>query len=260
MTPEAAERAATLLDGALRTGDALTALPPDCDPADHEEAYQVQDAWAAMGGRGVAGWKVGATSAAALAMLSTDRPFAGRILESSVLESPASLPGRTGSGVAVEGELAFVLGSDLTARDRPYDRQDVAVAVASMHPAIEIVAGRFADPFGVGLYALIADNGANAGLVLGAATPGSEDQDLSSIPVTMTIDGETAGRGRGGDAMGHPLESLAWLANHLADRGQGLTAGQVVTTGSCTGIAPLPPGATALADFGELGRVELHHG
>ena len=260
VTPDAARQAATSLEGALRNRAALAALPPGCAPTDHDEAYLVQDAWAALGERPVAGWKVGATSAAALAMLSTDRPFAGRILGPSVLDSPARFAAATGSGISVEGELAFVLGRDLAPRGRPYDRDEVAAAVATLRPAIEIVGSRLADWPSAGLYSLIADNGGNAGLVLGPAVAGWEEHDLSSAPVRMNIDGETAGSGSSGDAMGHPLQSLAWLANHLADRGQGLVAGQVVTTGSCTGIAPLAEGATAVADFGQLGRVELRHG
>ena len=32
--------------------------------------------------------------------------------------------------------------------------------------------------------------------------------------------------------MGHPFESLAWLANLLASRGRGMKAGEIVITGS----------------------------
>jgi len=40
------------------------------------------------------------------------------------------------------------------------------------------------------------------------------------------------GRGTGRDVLGHPLEALAWLANHLAARGLPVKAGDIVTTGS----------------------------
>ena len=46
------------------------------------------------------------------------------------------------------------------------------------------------------------------------------------------IDGEEVGRGTGADVLGHPLEALAWLANHLPARGLALAAGHLVTTGS----------------------------
>ena len=38
--------------------------------------------------------------------------------------------------------------------------------------------------------------------------------------------------GNTGNALGHPLEGLAWIANHLAKRGGAMTKGQVIMTGS----------------------------
>ncbi|HWX05503.1 MAG TPA: hydratase, partial [Bradyrhizobium sp.] len=40
------------------------------------------------------------------------------------------------------------------------------------------------------------------------------------------------GEGSGRDILGHPFNSVAWLATQLASRGVGLKAGQVVMTGS----------------------------
>jgi len=44
--------------------------------------------------------------------------------------------------------------------------------------------------------------------------------DLAASVGTTTVDGVEAGRGRGADVMGNPLEALAWLANALADDGE----------------------------------------
>jgi len=41
-----------------------------------------------------------------------------------------------------------------------------------------------------------------------------------------------AGEGRGADAMGHPFNAVAWIADHLAAHGRGLLRGDVVITGS----------------------------
>ena len=57
--------------------------------------------------------------------------------------------------------------------------------------------------------------------------------------------------------LGHPLEALTWLANDLSRRGYGLLAGQVVTTGTCTGMQYVPSGGTATADFAALGTVSV---
>ena len=62
--------------------------------------------------------------------------------------------------------------------------------------------------------------------------------------------------GKGQAAMGHPVTSLTWLLNWLREQGRGVAAGEVVSTGTCTGHLFALPGDTVRADFGELGVVE----
>jgi 2-keto-4-pentenoate hydratase len=47
--------------------------------------------------------------------------------------------------------------------------------------------------------------------------------------------------GRGADVLGHPMRSLAWLANRLGTLGRRLEPGEIVMTGSL----PLPYWAQA---------------
>jgi 2-keto-4-pentenoate hydratase len=47
------------------------------------------------------------------------------------------------------------------------------------------------------------------------------------------------------------------LVNHQSARGKGLTAGEIVSTGTCTGLDSVHPGDVARADFGALGMVEI---
>ncbi|HVL56919.1 MAG TPA: hydratase, partial [Burkholderiaceae bacterium] len=46
------------------------------------------------------------------------------------------------------------------------------------------------------------------------------------------IDGEPVGSGAGRDLMGHPLDALAWLADHAARRGIAMRAGEFAILGS----------------------------
>ena len=57
--------------------------------------------------------------------------------------------------------------------------------------------------------------------------------------------------------MGHPLNALAWLANHLNARGEALERGDLVTTGTCSPIRFAEPGDVVIADFGAFGRAEV---
>ncbi|WP_342165597.1 hypothetical protein [Methylobacterium sp. SD21] len=54
-----------------------------------------------------------------------------------------------------------------------------------------------------------------------------------------------------------PLAAVAWLARHLADRGSGLNGGDLVSVGSCCGLAQVLPGQTLTARLGGLGPVSL---
>ena len=47
------------------------------------------------------------------------------------------------------------------------------------------------------------------------------------------------------------------LANAQAPGYGGLRAGQIVTTGTCTGAVPLPGACMVDADFGTLGHITL---
>ncbi len=51
--------------------------------------------------------------------------------------------------------------------------------------------------------------------------------------------------------------ALTWIANNHGAQGEGLKAGQVVTTGVCGLPSPIAPGDRIMADFGSLGHVEV---
>ena len=59
------------------------------------------------------------------------------------------------------------------------------------------------------------------------------------------------------NVLGHPLNALEWLVNHLSARGLGLKAGQFVTTGVTTEVYMAERGDRITADFGPVGSVSL---
>jgi len=124
-------------------------------------------------------------------------------------------------------------------------------------PTIELVSHRYVGTAAeVGGLRLVADNALAAALVVGPRNDPSVAPTLPTAPVAMVLDGTEVARGDGSAVLGDPVEALVWLANELADRGLGLRAGDVVTTGSCTGLTPLPTGTTGRNDAGALGVVE----
>ena len=50
---------------------------------------------------------------------------------------------------------------------------------------------------------------------------------------------------------------LTWLANELSRTGVGMKAGQMISTGTLTGMLAPKAGETYVADFGPFGSVTL---
>ena len=184
--------------------------------------------------------------------------MAGRVY--TVLDGSASAPMLSAAELVVdpmvEGEFAFTIGTDL-GPGLSVDRNAVMGAVADVRPAIEIVGGRLQDFTSQGIASIVADAGSNTALILG---PPALDVDLAAVDTAagqMLVDGEIVGSGVGADVLGHPIDALVWLVEHLSSRGITLETGQVVTTGTLTQLAPLPPGATAMTRLDGIGEVSV---
>lgn len=257
MRPDAIDDAVNALREARNSRTPIAALPEGCRPETVSDGYAIQDGLVRAWPDAVAGWKVGATSAQAQAMFSVSEPFCGPVFRAAIFQTPARPPARDFPIRGMECELAFRLGAALPGRADGHDRDSVAASVAAVVPALEIVTTRFEAIQGHSAAEVIADGAVNGGLVLGAETTAWHGLDLAAVTAVATIDGAEQGRGDGALVLGHPLEALAWLADHLAARGKPLTAGMVVTTGTMTGLQWLEPGQEGVGDFGDLGRVSV---
>ncbi len=233
----------------LAAGDVLTGA---------EDAYAVQRASAALAGLPRAGWKVATTSAAAQRLLDTPEPATAPMFQPLCFESPAEIAIFEGQSTSVESEFAVRFDRPLPPRDTAYSRAEVLAAVGALFAAIEVVACRFAGGFaGLGGVRLIADMAANLAWVRGAETSDWRGRDLRSHPVVLSKNGETVAEGNGAQVLGDPLNVMEWTANHLSGLGDGISAGEVVSTGTCTGVVPVAPGDTLIANFADLGEVEV---
>jgi len=227
-------------------------------PKSNQEAHAIQHEIAALCGQPARGFKVGSTSLEAQRLLGTDEPGSGLLLAPYVHESPATIVIAPAHTPAVEGEFAFKLGRNLPPRAAPYGMGEIADAVAAIAGAIEVVGTRFSGGLaGKGRLLVTADCGANIAFVSGPWRPYVRSLDLKAHPVAMTINGTARGSGTGARALGDPLNVLLWLANQQSAAGRGLRSGEIVSTGTCTGLDPVLPGDRVQADFGDLGMVEI---
>ena len=186
-----------------------------------------------------------------------DASLRARMLATNCFDHPADLSNHFFFMRALECEFAFTLRVDLPANGAPYDQATIVAAVDSMHPSIEISDSRYIDWTNVGGPALVADNCNDGAFVRGTKVSTWRYTDLNNHAVTLYINDEPVSSGSGGEVITGPLGVLVWLANELATSGEGLLAGQVVTTGSCTGVVVAEADDRVRADFGEFGNVEL---
>lgn len=224
-------------------------------PTSLEEAYEVQMGLTDLSGFTRCGYKAGATSEEAQHLLGSGGPVLGVLLEPFVYTSPARIEIFSRHEPAVEGEFVFRFARDLPRRTEPYTASEVAAALDAVAGGIEVVGTRFSGGLeGKGLLLTTADAGVNVALVTGPWVDFS-GQDLCRYGVTMNLNGKIKGYGDGSRAMGNPMHVLLWIVNQRSQLSVGIKAGNVVTTGTCTGICSVRAGDIACADFGVLGTV-----
>ena len=131
-------------------------------------------------------------------------------------------------------------------------------AVADLHLGIEIPDCRLADFVQAGAPSLIADLACASWWMVGdAVTVDWRSVDLAAHRVTAYKNGAVAAEGMGSNVLGDPRIALTWLANELCVYGDGLLAGDYVTTGTCVVPVPCAPGDSFVMDFGGLGTVAM---
>jgi 2-keto-4-pentenoate hydratase len=54
------------------------------------------------------------------------------------------------------------------------------------------------------------------------------------------------------------LNALAWLAEALRRRGSSLRSGEIIMTGTCTGITKVAPGQRLEGCFADVSPVQVH--
>jgi len=261
MSAKSAEAAAWLLQ-AHEKRERFQPLPPGLSPSSPAEAYAIQEAFAATRAkqRGAAvGYKIALSSAAMRRFVGVDSPQAGMMFESTIRRSPARIRAADYVNLIVEFEIAVEMAGDLPAADAPFSRERVAGAVGAVMPAIEIADDRGADYSQLVRHPLdlIADNTWNEGAVLGRAVANWRELDLGKIRAVASINGSTVGEGIGAEAMGHPLDAVAWIADHLSARGHGLLRKDVVITGSLVTSKRVKAGDLVRFELENAGGVEL---
>jgi 2-keto-4-pentenoate hydratase len=230
-------RSARVLLDAGSTGDTLSM----------DRAYDVQERLTALRlaeGRCHIGYKLGYTSAVMRRQMGVATPNYGPLLDDMVVRSGAVAEGFLQP--RVEPEIGVVLARDLP--EPGVLLPELADAVAAVHACLEIVDSVWLG-YRFSAEQNTADGSSAAGVVLGPRLDVSP-VDCHRVTVQLCEDDVTVATATSAAVGGHPLRSLAWLAQALAARGEYLREGELVITGGLTAAVALRPGAKISARFG----------
>jgi 2-keto-4-pentenoate hydratase len=233
MEATTARHAAEILLAEHKANTTFKAFDRPHGPATISDAYDIQDQYVALlhaeHGNAI-GYKVGLTSETMQKFCGIDHPIAGVVLANRLHRSGATVRRAAFGRLGLEFEIAVRIKSDLPPSATPLPVEAIAPYIAGVCAAIELVDDRTADYSKLDMLALLSDNSWNGGIVLSELV--TDWPDLESVPGKATKDDAAIGEGHGRDILGHPFNSVAWLAAHLAARGESLQAGQIVMTGS----------------------------
>ena len=228
-----------------------------------DEAYRVQAAWLDIRlarGERVVGHKIGLTSRAMQQAMNIDTPDSGFLTDTMVFAPDTPVTAADFCDLRLEVELAFVLADDLNGTALSID--DVLDATDHVTAAVELIAARTprTDP-DTGrtrtVVDTIADNAADAGIVVGGLPVRPRDLDLRWVGAIAYRNGTATETGLAAGVLDHPANGIVWLARRYAEQHLSLRAGDVILSGSFTRPMAVAPRDEFRFDFGPLGTFSI---
>lgn len=261
LNPTQVEAAADELYTAERERIQIAALTRRHPEMDMDDAYAVQSAWVQRkiaGGDAVIGYKIGLTSRVMQRAMKIDTPDFGVLLRSMWFDNHCRIPHADFTDPRIEVELAFVLKERLFGDDLSID--DVLDATDYVVPALELIAARShrVDPasgYTRTVMDTIADNAANAGIIVGERRFGPREIDLRWSGGILYRNDVIEETGLAAAVLDHPANGICWIARRFAPHGIALEPGQILLSGSFTAPIAVQPGDTVRADYGPLGDI-----
>ncbi len=219
-----------------------------------EDSYAVQSRWTELRvarGETIAGRKIGLTSAAMQNMMNVNEPDYGSLWASRYFHADSSGKAEVPTGIfiapRVEGEIAFLMAEPLSGEN--ITAEDVFDTTEALAVSVEVVDSRITD-WKIKLADTIADNASYGGYTLGPWNEDLATEDLRTLGMIVSKNGESVIEAVGAAALGNPANGVAWLARKLHSFGVSLNPGDVVLSGSLGGAVD--------AKKGDSFTVEVH--
>ena len=215
----------------------FTQLLGEDKPVNMSEAYAIQSAlydimrkednFTEFGGH-----KVALTSPAIQEMCGVNEPAYGAVFKEFIYSNDHEIDMNDFIRFGIEFEICFEISKDVPAPKTPYTKETILPFIASAMPAFELIDDRDADYAHLDAASILTDRCWCNGIVLGKRTTDLSGFDIGNLATRVIVNGQSNDHGNTRDALGHPLNSVAFVANHLNQYDKQLKAGEVIMTGS----------------------------
>lgn len=256
MEEKITETIASQLLQAHEMGQSIPPLTETYPAISNEDAYQIQFRLLSKKlkkGEQLIGWKVGATSQAAMKQLGVVEPVFGHLIGSSICSEGTLIPFYSLIQPGIEPEIAFRMASSLIG---PFAQAEMVLeAIDMVFPAMEIVDCRIKD-WKIKSPDAIADNALHYGILVGSRGISPKTIDFCKEGVQVEINGRVVASGLASAVLGTPINSVVILVNKLSEFGISLRPGDIVMTGSITQVLRVGRGDEVRVIFSTLGVLE----
>lgn len=181
-------------------------------------------------------------------------PTTAPVPDNAVFGAPWRVPADFAVGYGIEAELAVRLAHDLPA---DVSAAEIWQAIDTFHPCVELCDMRLEATQPLPVAVQLADQQLNRALIVGPGVALATPPVWQQTRVQVLADGRCVHDSLGGHPYGDPLNSLAWLARHAHREWDGLHAGDIIATGSWSGLYWAQAGETIHIDFSGFGVTDL---
>ncbi|GAB5375050.1 MAG: hydratase [Acuticoccus sp.] len=215
------------------------------------EGYALQAAVREALGRPVVGFKVAHAAKQAQRAAGIDAPTVAPLLDGMIVPGETVFPARAFYAPIVEAEIVVELDRPL---EGPRRKDEIIAALRGCRLGIEVADTRYVDKDAMGTAAQIGDMNGGAALVIGPLLALDTLHELMTAAPSARLGDGTVAPAVPPEGRPSPIEMIAFLLEFLAERGEGLPAGAIVTTGTHTVPMVSAPGQITVR-FGDTMRL-----
>jgi 2-oxo-hept-3-ene-1,7-dioate hydratase len=229
-----------------------------------DDAYAIQEVWVDkkinQDCRQVIGYKIGLTSKAMQRVMKIETPDYGVLLNDMLFSNNGEINAGDFTDPQIEVELAFVLKKRLFGTSITIE--EVMDATDYVVPAFELIAARShrvhpQTGYVRKVFDTIADNAANAGIIIGDKKISPSEHDLRWCGAIVKQNGIVEQTGLAAAVLDHPANGICWIAKRFAQHNIALEPGQILLSGSFTAPIKVKAGDVISADYGEFGELNV---